>query len=482
MDLPSAPRHWAERTAHKTAVVSAHGHLTYAQLFASAKDLARELATLPGRRVGIRTTDPVTFAVGFYAAVLAGKPLAVLDPAWPQQLLHTTATRLEATTVICSPADDQLPEGLIPSPSKAVDVFTANPETPEHISGAPVDSNQELLAICTSGSTGEPKAVVRTRASWEASLMAGSQILGATSEAVTLCPGPISHGLGLYAMVESIHSGGTFVAPGRWDLPTALDLLAHWRCTRIVSVPTIIQRITDADPSALSAVNCVISGGEALSSALVNRLHTTTEQLSCVEYYGSSEHSLIAYRQHPPENTPGHTFVGAPFPGVKLHVHAAEPGEAGALFVDSPFNAEGYDPSGAAVISRCGAATSVGDTAQIMPDGRLKILGRSGGMLNVHGNNVHPGEIADAFDTLGLPGVQVLAHLGPAGTKLIAYTDRAPQEPAALRQQLREVLAGYKIPHELVVLERWPVTSSGKIASNQLPDPQDPSVLKISLK
>lgn len=460
-------------------MASAVEELTFGQLMLRAQTLSEALRQHPGQRVGIYARDPLTMAVGFHAAVLAGKPLVVLDPAWPPAQLTATARRLGAAGVIVHPdqAGSLRDLAFTPYPVPADAAGRLRPVRPS-------DPDRELLVICTSGSSGEPKAIVRSQASWQESLASGAEILGAAPAAVTLCPGPISHGLGLYALVESLHTGGTLLASGRWNADAVCAMLSRHACTRIVSVPTIIQRLLDtADDCAFSSLATVVSGGEPLPAPTVNKIFVQTPATACTEYYGSSEHSLIAYRRRGPGEGPAGNFIGTPFPGVRLHLHRGGRSPSnGLIFVDSPFNASGYDSSGSAAIERCGTSTSVGDLGRLFDDGRLELQGRGGAMLNLNGNNVHPGEIMQAFARLGLADVRVLMVERDGSKTLLAFTCGDPLQGRELGGRLRELLPSYKIPHELVFLERWPMTSSGKIADSELPGAGVPQLAKVFLR
>ena len=103
-------------------------------------------------------------------------------------------------------------------------------------------------------------------------------------------------------------------------------------------------------------------------------------------------------------------------------------------------------------------------------------------MLNLNGNNVHQGEIAQAFARLGLADVRIRMSLRGGSKTLLAYTCTEPQPGPELAGRLRELLPSYKIPRELVFLERWPMTSSGKIADAELPDSSIPDLAKVALR
>lgn len=464
MDLSFALAHWAQLTPDRVAVASPTSELTYRQLALAAQAFAGVLSHQRESRVGIYTTDPLTMSIGFHAALRAEKTMVILDPAWPEALLRSMSRRLGARQVITdrSRAPELENSGIEPL------LIRATSDLPM-VLPTELNRDREFLVICTSGSTGAPKATVRSQGSWEASIESGATILGAHPAIITLAPGPISHGLGLYALAETLHTGGTFLSPGRWNLAECRTLIQKYPCTRLVSVPTIIERICRAaTPRELAHLTRIICGGERLESHVLQQIFSLASVRQCTEYYGSSEQGLIAYRHREPHERQEQSFVGTLFPGVSCHVHddtADSP--YGTLCVDSPFNATYYDDSGPEILTRCGTSVSIGETARQLPDARLMITGRVDGMLNVHGNNVHPQELRDAFAAAGLPGVRIVMSEVQRRQALRAYSCEPPVPPEKLRRTLRSLLPVYKIPHELVYLSDWPTTASGKISLDQ---------------
>ncbi|MGH3651522.1 class I adenylate-forming enzyme family protein [Glutamicibacter sp.] len=460
MALWRALARWADQRPDHLALLTPDSQLTYAQLIRRSSALAQQIGSLPGNRIGVHTSDPIEMAIAFYAIVLSGRTLAVIDPAWPENLAIAMTANLQCDFVIASP---------IPMSSLGVPILAFFPEPPVDDEYAAPTTNfpgtRDLLIICTSGSASHPKPVVRTAASWEESLRAGAPVLGASPDQATLCPSPISHGLGLYAMVESVHAGGTFLATGKWDLDGVRSLLGQSSCTRIVSVPTILDRVLAlVEPAVLSNLRIVVSGGEALGQDSVQLLHQIAPLARCVEYFGSSEHSLIAYRERMPNQPKALHFEGQLFSGVRAHIHDESSDTGfGLLYVDSPFNAKGYAPSTDTPISRCGTSIGIGDRAKLVGPTRIAIARRDDGMMNLNGNNVHPGEVSAALEAVGLSSTIVRVDTSGAEPKIVAYTVSSPRSPSALLADLQQQLPRYKIPHKIVYLRSWPETFSGKL-------------------
>ncbi|KSU68116.1 class I adenylate-forming enzyme family protein [Arthrobacter sp. NIO-1057] len=473
MNFWDALTSWAECLPHKSAVVSLTGELTYAQLAGRAQHLARTLRELPEQRVGILANDPITMAVGFHGAALAGKTLVILDPSWPEALLHTMVSTLKCAHIMTdfSAADLQkIPATVFTISENADNAPWVAQEHPE---------DRELLIICTSGTTSRPKAIIRTARSWQCSVEVGAPILKATEASITLSPGPISHGLGLYSLVESIHTGGTFVGSGRWSTQGAKNLLGRLRCNRVVTVPTILDRLfSDMELQQLASIRWVISGGESLSPRIVAQLQKLPSYESCVEYFGSSEHSLIAYSHRDTNEQLSDGFSGQLFPTVSVHLHAVDPVTGiGTAYVDSPFNAIGYDPHTAPSIARCNASTSTLDQARQFSDQQIAFIRREDGMLNLHGNNIHPAEIIAVFSTLNMTEVKIHLDTESDKPRLIAYVRSPVIDGELLRENLFEQLPVFKVPHEVVSLNSWPQGFSGKASITALSD-DAPEILK----
>lgn len=456
---------WAKERPEHLAVLTPEHQLTYAQLHRRSYCLANQLTELSGHRIAVHTNDPIEMAIAFYGIVRSGKNMVIVDPAWPSNLATSMVSRLRCDLSLTSwnslsHLGRSAQSGNHESPLAETPVETATDSSDTH----------GLLVICTSGSSSYPKPVLRTFASWEQSLNCGADILGATPIAATLCPGPISHGLGLYAMIESLHTGGTFLATGKWDPTGVRTLVEKTICTRIVTVPTILSKLLSLlEPELLSNLRTVVSGGEALNQDTVRELYRVAPRVQCLEYFGSSEHSLIAYRERGlAQSAPPH-FDGQLFPGVRAHIHEMDPQTGfGQLYVDSPFNSKGYDPSSETNISRCGSSICIGDRARIEETGRIMISRRDDQMLNLNGNNIHTGEVSAALEAVGLPNAIVqLVELDGTPT-LVAYTVDPPKNPATLLAELQAYLPQYKVPHQIIYLRAWPESFSGKLKTKDL--------------
>jgi long-chain acyl-CoA synthetase len=274
-------------------------------------------------------------------------PLAVLDPAWPARLLDEAGRRLSAAA-----GNGRL---------------------------APGD-----LVLFTSGSSGRPRAVVRTVASWTASLVPLAELTGVTSADVVWLPGPLSSSLTLYGGFSAADAGARVVQG-----PPLPDVtVAHL-------VPAQLADACDrAERGGLPRLRTVVVAGAALPAAL--RVRARALGWRVVEYYGAAELSFVGWREG------GGPFTD--FPGARVRVHD------GVLWVDSPYLARGYlDPEDGGPLRRDGSWATVGDAGRGVPGGWL-VSGRADAAVTTGGATVLVEEV-EAF-VGALPGVREVAVAG----------------------------------------------------------------------
>jgi hypothetical protein len=118
-----------------------------------------------------------------------------------------------------------------------------------------------------------------------------------------------------------------------------------------------------------------------------------------------------------------------------------------------------------------------GDLGRLLPDGRMEFVGRRDEQVKVRGYRVELGEIeATLRRQPGVAEAVVVARRGAAGEqRLVAYVvAQAGAAPArgALQAGLRETLPEYMVPAAYVMLERLPMTASGKVNRRALPEPE----------
>ena len=303
----------------------------------------------------------------------------------------------------------------------------------------------DALVIPTSGTTGEPKGVVHTRQSVQASALASSARLGvdpATDRWVACLP--LAHIGGLSVVTRALGTGTPVTVLGRFD---AAEVEHHARngATLISLVATALRR---ADTSGYRAV---LLGGAAPPEGLAGNVVTT---------YGMTETgSGVAYDGHPLD-------------GVELRIGDGRTGTDGEILVRGPMllrsYRDGVDPRLA------GGWFPTGDGGRLADDGTLVAFGRMAEVIVTGGEKVWPSPVERLL--AGHPAVdQVAVWKRPDpdwGERVVAWVvpvdPSSPPDLEALRDLAASQLAPWAAPRELVVVADLPRTTSGKVRRSGL--------------
>ncbi len=436
--------------------------LDYGALAAAAAGLAGGVAALPRRSLlGVPLAALVLgnhpqAPVWLTAALAHGIAVAVLDPDWPPALIAAVLGRLSPDVVVHAGA-------AVPADHPALDLRHQSlpPGPPPAASG-----DTPFLIGFTSGSTGLPKAYLRRRAAWRASLRLGQPHFDLTPDSATLAPGPLAHGLTLYALAETLHAGACFTGLPAFSATAMAEALAGQR--RLVVVPTMAQALvahhaaTGARFPDLSGITCA---GARLDPGLIDRLAGPAPAARVTEYYGASELGFVTTATHPPGRADPTLGCGTPFPGVALRLRE------GRVWVNSPLTLDAYLWGDGTGLACDGPWRSVGDLGRLDGAGRLHLMGRADGMILSGGHNIYPEEVARVL--AAAPGVEGAEALGRPdaylGQRLEAVLTLAPgARPAEIVAHAAQALPRAKLPRRLWAATALPRTASGKTARAEL--------------
>jgi long-chain acyl-CoA synthetase len=450
--------------------------LSYAGLAATARQVFAGLATLApegrssigpeNRLVAVATGNHALFPAAFVAATAGNNCAALIDPHLPEAIRERLLDKLDPDIVVTAAGD-----GLhLRNPHSGAALVVTEGDTLLHAPLPDGSDDAPFLIVFTSGTTADPKPIIRDRRSWRISLATGAPFFGINAATSTYAPGPLAHGLALYAMTETLLAGGTFHSARHFDAAEGLETVRAEAVRRLVLVPTMLRRLCEGTP--VESVEAVTVAGAKLTAADHALCMKNFPKAALREYYGASELGFITVTA--PGDAASSTAVGKAFPGVRPVVldeagKVLPAGETGTVFVESPLISSGYLGAGdGAGLARFGALATVGDLGFLDADGTLHLLGRSGGMVLSGGNNIYPSEVEAAL--LGLTGIRAAHVFGvehaDLGSELVAVIEPMPgSDPtaAALATAMAAVLPRYKQPRRIWLCLKMPVTPSGKV-------------------
>jgi fatty-acyl-CoA synthase len=151
--------------------------------------------------------------------------------------------------------------------------------------------------------------------------------------------------------------------------------------------------------------------------------------------------------------------------------HEVKPGERGRIFVGNTLIFEGYTDG--AKKEMLGGLMSSGDMGRFDAQGRLFVDGRDDEMIVSGGENVFPREVEDLLASH--PKIEEAAVIGVSdeefGQRLKAFVvprNGATLSESAVQDYVKKNLARFKVPREVVFLERLPRNSTGKVLKREL--------------
>lgn len=496
MPIKKQIEHHATRSPHKKAFVIGDQARTYGELFTRSKSFAAYVDALPrsrkahplldrvGKLVVLCLGNHIQFPELFIATTEYPFACAVLDPNMKAAQIEDILARLQpdlvVTTAMHTCEADIATRMELPVLSAAkIECGNFDPGSDEIPKESEIYDDTFLVSF-TSGTTSLPKAFTRSRGSWRASLKRSCELFGLTKSPAAMCPGALAHGLALYALVETLYSGGTFHTVDQWNPDVVVAILASGDVQRLIAVPTMIAALTKAsgqDGPIFPTVKDILTAGAKLTRAQIDPISRTFPAARIMEYYGASELGFVTVSQlHLKDPSASIETVGKAFPGVEITIRNPDtkvlgPDRPGTIYVKSDLIADGYlwgDDGKAFRVGATGA--TVGDIGQLGVGGALKVLGREGGMVVTGGNNVYPSEIENVLKNLA--GVQEAIVLGLSdsylGARLVAVLLGDFPDLETILEQAAEALPRYKIPRDFYRTHSWPLTTSGKIARRQV--------------
>jgi amino acid adenylation domain-containing protein len=510
----------AARTPDAPALEMEGRTTSYAELDAASDRLARRLrARGIGREpvVAVSLERTMELPVAVLGVMKAGGAFLPVDPGDPAPrrravLADSGAALLLTEGDLSAGVEDVVPVLRIGDADPAAGL-DADLDAPLDVE---VDVDGAAYVIYTSGSTGRPKGVVVPHRAIGTAAAEGARAFGMGPGVRTLqLTSPTFDPFMLELGATLLHGGClVFASPERRAPGPALaETLRAERINALSTVPSLLLATPDEGLPDLRAIVC---GGEAMTGALVRRWGPGRD---LVNVYGPTETTIFCTRTDAVrgEDDPP---IGRPLPGVAAWVldpglRLAPPRAAGELYVGGVLVARGYlgrpgltaerfvpDPFSAAPGARMyrtgdrvrwkesagvrecvsagvnpGSADSRTDALTHSRTPALEYLGRTDFQVKVRGFRIEPGEVEATLAALPEVGwsAVVAREDRPGDVRLVAYvTPAAPDarpSPAALRDALGAVLPGHMVPSAFVVLDRLPLTSSGKTDRAALPAP-----------
>jgi len=482
----------ARRCPDRPALVDEIGTLTWRELDERCDALAVALQGFTTRRlqtVGIMCRNHRGFVEALVATNRTGMDVLLLNTSFAGPALAQVVDS-EGVDIVIHDAEftDPVERALAEKPDATIIVAddTAGLEAlsieiliTQHVGQRPKRaSKRSRTVLLTSGTTGSPKGA-RLTSGDAGALKAILERTPWRAEETVVIGAPMFHAWGYGQLLFAALMACTIVTRRKFDPEAMLELIDRHRATGLVVVPVMFDRIMDLPTDVLNRYSCrslrfaTASGSRMRPDVVVAFMDRFGDVI--VNNYNATEAGMIASAT-PEDLRAAPDTAGKPVPGTEIRVldanhHNLPTDRIGQIFVRSGTLFEGYS-TGATKPFHEGFMAS-GDVGYLDANGRLFVVGRDDEMIVSGGENVYPIEVEKVLAVH--PDVADATVIGvddeQYGQRLAAFVALSPgtsSEPEDLKQHVRERLANYKVPRDVVVLDELPRNATGKIARAQL--------------
>ncbi|HZI04645.1 MAG TPA: amino acid adenylation domain-containing protein, partial [Archangium sp.] len=461
--------------------------LTYGELNARANQLARHLRRLgvgPEVLVALCLERSPELIVAMLATLKAGGAWLPLDPSLPAERLDLISSDAFAPVTLTDSEHEVLLErrgAVILLDEQWERVERESPEDLE----AWGDDSQLAYVIYTSGSTGRPKGTLLHHRGLANTALRTIDAMGLRPGSRVLQFFSAAFDASVWEIFPPLLAGAELCLAPRDELMPGAPLVKVLREQVITAVTLTPSVLAQVEPEGLETLETVVSAGEACTPELVARWQPGRRFINA---YGPTETTICATLTDAVDAR--RITIGRPFHNVRVavldaHLRPVPVGVAGELCIGGVGVARGYlgrpELTAERFVPDAGGEPGArlyrtGDKVRWLADGQLEYLGRADFQVKVRGYRIEPGEVEAVL--LAHPAVReavVVAREGASGNKrLVAYVvarEGQPAEASALRTWLKGKLPEYMVPSAFVLLEALPLTSSGKVDREALPQP-----------
>ncbi len=476
-----------QRYSDRIAVRTPRSSTTYRELDQTALRLATALLDQHHRNplVALLLPHDTSMIVGIIGTLQAGRAYVPLDVNDPILRLRYILSDTQSGTIVCDNSSLTTAEQLIALNSiinldrlpeaSAYDLPVVAPESYAYL-------------IYTSGSTGQPKGVLQNHRNVLHFIRQYTNNLHINTDDKISQFATYGCDAAVMDILSTLLNGATLytIDLRRNTVTDCIQWITKERVTLLHSTPSIYRHFVSALEEPLSSVRLVVLGGEPVVADDVQAYRKWFNK-SClfVNLYGQTESSLNTLSifdhdtAHPRESIP----VGQPVDDIEIFllgdVDTADRELYGEIAVCSQYVALGYWGKESSAFARCDHDRDkrlyrTGDIGRLLPDGALEVIGRRDHQIKLRGFRIELGEIETVLQQYEtIKESVVVLYDQHKELRLAAYvTTSHPIDnvDAVLRPWLKARLPDYMVPASLTVLDELPLTASGKVDRNGLPE------------
>ena len=428
--------------------------------------------------VGIQLDRSLEMSVSIFGILKAGAAYVPMDMQYPEE--RVKYIKEDSNYKVCINKD------FMATFYKQKDSYPA-PVFPVGLIGT-----DAAYGIYTSGSTGNPKGVLNTHAGLYNRLLWMRDDLQITHEDILLQKTPYTFDVSVWELLMPAVTGCqlVFAKPeGHKDPEYLQELIQASEISIMHFVPSMLGLfLEELNPEYCKSLRHIVCSGEALPAAMVEDFKRKLPWVSIHNYYGPTEAAIdvTAVDLTAIDTKETGVSIGKPVANTRIYIvdkdFILQPvGVSGELLIEGVQVARGYlnrpglnaEKFISSPFTEGAFVYRSGDLAKWLPNGEISYVGRIDNQVKIRGNRIELGEIEAAIQASGyVDNVAVIVKERKDSHKyLVGYVQ--PKESYtedALYTFLAAHLPEYMLPGRMILLQEFPLTTSGKVNRNALPD------------
>ncbi|WP_197262699.1 non-ribosomal peptide synthetase [Brevibacillus laterosporus] len=462
---------------------------TYRQLNEQANRLARTLRTkgiASDQFVSIYMRHSYEMIVGIWAVLKAGGAYVPIDPDFPLNRVSYILQDSQAKLLL-SNADVNI-EGFEGEVIRLDDPANYLSESHNLVN---INQVSDLVyAIYTSGSTGKPKGtLIEHRGLVNYIHWAKQKYIQSQDETFALYSS-LAFDLTVTSIFAPLLNGNQIIVYVENESEFVLDTILRENRVNILKLtPAHLALISDKD-NHNSVIRRFIVGGEDLKATLAAKTYESFKgDISIYNEYGPTETVVgcMIYEYNPEINRMGSVPIGRPINNVQIYLlnddlQPVPNGVTGELYISGDGVARGYLAREDLTKERFldnpfkqgYRLYKTGDLARMLPSQDIEYAGRIDHQVKLRGYRIELGEIENCLTSFAsVKEAVVIDRVEENGRKYLCAYMIADENISIveMRLKLTNKLPSYMIPTYFVTIDKFLLTSNGKIDRNQLPDP-----------
>lgn len=496
--IPDRFRRIVSQFPQRPAIICAQETLTYHELDIASDLVAAELLRVREAQqevVSLYLEQSPNLIIAALGILKAGKIFLALHPGLPHLRLQQLFSQANGEIIISSATSAQNALKLFSQNGKILDVDVLR-RSRIGSRRVVIGADQTALLLPTSGSTGEPKLVMRTHKAMLHNVWnSGHGYFSAPGDRFGLAAF-LGYGAGCSSTFNILLSGSTLVllqVEGRSPVDIVNQLRTLTVSITMMSAPLLAQILASVEgPDDLPDLRQVRSAGQTLHAGVVHDFRRKLGQ-RCFLINGLASSEMIGAAHWVIPNdfdlSNGNVPVGYPVVGMEILIldemkQPVPAGETGEIAVRSRYVSQGYwrDPdltTKSFLPDPMGSEKRIyltGDLGKLRHDGMLEHHGRLAYWTKIRGYKVQLAEVETSLMQLDqIQTAVVLARPDLTGNdRLIAYivtSNGQSLNTTNLRRHIKTALPEYMIPSYFVFLDQFPLLSNGKVDRQALPEP-----------